>query len=165
MRREGASRQFRPGELVFIEHLHTEPNRVRHETGSDAKGRTWCKVEGKARRMIILRECWRLIVEDAENTRELSGVNECVWYRVETRRGYWVLSVASTPPRDRGYIRCPGLIHPSKDSYVTLEPVCYPTDSISHGLHQRVDSIPKEALEAIYKELGMRVLGLGYYRS
>ena len=157
-------RCFRAGEIVYFHHLHTQPKFIEHDPNPDTAGRSWCRVEGKPRPMLILRRCLRLLVDTATNTREPSGTNQCVWYRVETRMGYWVLSLTSKAPPD-GHRHCPNLVEHGKDSFVGLDPLCYPAESVCHGPNQPVRTVEKHTFELIVKVTGFRALGCDDYRA
>jgi hypothetical protein len=85
MGNDSRRRLFRAGEVVYFHHLHTRHDLIRHDPRPDGDGRSWCRVEGKPRPMLVLRRCRRLLVDTATSTGEPSGTNQCVWYRVETR--------------------------------------------------------------------------------
>ena len=155
---------YQRGEVIYVHHLHTNPRLIRHDARADGAGRSWCRVEGKARPMLILRRCRRLIVDTARSTGELSGTNQCVWYRVETRVGYWVLSLSSSAPP--GPHRCyPSLVQRGKDSYVDFEPLCYPAESVCQRPNEQVYTVDERVLGLIEKEIGMRALGCPDYRA
>lgn len=157
-------RFFRSGEVVYFHHLHTRHDLIEYDLHPDGEGRSWCRVEGKPRPMLILRRCRRLLVDTATSTGEPSGTNQCVWYRVETRIGYWVLSLTSkAPPGPYRYY--PNLAEHGKDSFVALGPVCYPAESVCHRPNQPVPSVENRVFGMIEKEIGLNALGLGHYRA
>jgi hypothetical protein len=163
MRGDGL-RFFRPGEVVYFHHLHTRHDLVKHDPHPDADGRSWCRVEGKPRPMLILRRCRRLLVDTARSTDQPSGTNQCVWYRVETRTGYWVLSLTSkAPPGLHGHY--PNLVEHGKDSFVGLEPLCYPAESVCHGPSQPVRTVDDRVFGMIEKAAGLSALGCSHYRA
>ncbi len=152
-------RTYGRGDVVYIHHLHADNQKlIQHDAYPDTDGRTWCRVEGKARRMLVLRRCWRLLVDTA-HTDEPNDPKRCVWYRVETQVAYWVLSLQSEPP--------PGQHEPlrievdrGKTSYVVHGPLCYPANSVSHHPNQRVHRVEAWVLGAIEKAVGLHKLGL-----
>lgn len=150
---------YEPGNVVYFHHLHMRPDRVKHDPYRDKNGRTWCRVEGKARRMLILRRCLRPLFDTARITNEPSGTNQCVWYKVETRGvGYWVLSLSSKAPPQK-YLRCPDLVDRGKVSFVDLAPVCYPAESVCQYPDQRPHAVEERLFGMIIKEIGLRALG------
>lgn len=162
MRNNG--RPFRAGEVVYFHHLHAEPRLIKHDSHPDADGRSWCRVEGKPRPMLVLRRCRRLLVDTARSTDEPSGTNQCVWYRVETRMGYWVLSLSSSAPPGP-HQHYPNLVEHGRDSFVGLEPLCYPAESVCHRPNQHVHAVEERLFGMIEKAVGLRALGCRDYRA
>lgn len=157
--RNNGRHTYKRGDVVYVDHLHTDKsNLIRYDPHPDKDGRTWCRVEGKARRMLILRRCWRLLVDTA-HTDEPSDPKRCVWYRVETQVAYWVLSLQSeAPPGQHEPLRIE--VDRGKTSYVVHAPLCYPAKSVSHGPNQHVHSVEDWMLGEIEKAVGLHKLGL-----
>jgi hypothetical protein len=84
MGNDGRRCLFRSGEVVYFHHLHTRYDLIKHELHSDGDGRSWCRVEGKPRPMLILRRCRRLLVDTARST---------------GRTALWRSTLCATPPR------------------------------------------------------------------
>ncbi len=149
------------GSVVYFHHLHIDKVSKR-SLRPDDEGDFCCEVEGKARRMLILRRCWWLRFDTAVNTNRPSGTNECVSYEIKARPGYWVLSLRSECPqgREKEHLSLEkGVLDIGKPTVVELKPVCYPSEIVAHGETQCVQRFPEWLFEHIEKEIMFRTLG------
>ena len=155
-------RKYDRRSVVYFHHLHID--KVKNLSLSpDDEGNYRCEVEGKARRMLILRRCLRLRLDTAVNTNRPSDKNDCVWYEVKARPGYWVLSLTSKcpPGRENEYLPLgKGVLDKDRPTFVDLKPVCYPSEIVSHGEKQWVQELDEELFKHIEKEIMFRTLGI-----
>jgi hypothetical protein len=147
--------------VVYFHHLHVEKANKLSRPPDDEGNDCW-EVEGKARRMLILKRClwWRF--DTAVNTNRPSGTNECLWYVVKARPGYLVLSLTShCPPSRKNEHLClgKGVLDIGEPTFVELKPVCYPSEIVCHGEGQRVHKLNETLFEHIEKEIMFRNLG------
>ena len=141
------------GSIVYFHHLHVDKVTQRSEDADD-EGNYHCAVEGKARRMLILGKCLKLRLDTAVETNRKSGKNECVWYEVKARLGYWVLSLTSKCPPGRETEHWDlgvGVIERGQKTFVNINPVCYPAEIVCHREGQRVGKLDKPRWEYVEK--------------
>jgi hypothetical protein len=147
--------------IVFFNHLHVDKV-GNHSPRPDDDGNFCCEVEGKPRRMLILRDCLWLRLDTAVNTERPSGKNDCRWYGVKFRPGYLVLSLRSDfPPNGDKEHLClgKGVIEKDKRTVVELKPICYPREIVCHRDGQQVKFLDNTRFSHIEKELMLRGLG------
>jgi hypothetical protein len=70
---------LREGEVADFHHLH-------RGNYKEVSGNLW--VQGKPRRLLVLRKCWWFDWSSVSPTYEKTGTNECDWYNVKAHPGY-----------------------------------------------------------------------------
>lgn len=158
MRSNDYRNNYKQGDVVYFHHLHTGSKDIKHQPQRSESDRWWCLVEGKARRMIIFRTCWRFIVNTAQDTGVPSGNNECVLYHVESQNGYLVLSLQSK--LSPNFYDAGDILNEKQRSYVSLLPVCYTPEMISHGRCQEVKKIDKTIMHELTGLIARAALGM-----
>jgi len=148
--------------VVYFHHLHID--KVKNLSPSpDDEGNYRCEVEGEARRMLILRRRLRLRLDTAVNTNRPSDKNDCVWYEVKARPGFWVLSLTSKCPPSRKNEHLflgKGVLDTDIPTFVELKPVCYPSEIVSHFEEEEaVQKLDEELFKHVEKEIMFRTLG------
>jgi hypothetical protein len=120
---------FERGQAVHFNHLHNNrPCRI--ISGPDECGDYLFEIEGKARPMLVLGQRPLVRVGTATNTERPSGRNECTFYEAKGRLGYLVVPVQHQKPPG-GWLKYVSLLGDDEDSYVVLQCLCYPAESVA----------------------------------
>jgi hypothetical protein len=143
---------LKEGDVVDFHHLH--PHKYK-EVGD------FLRVEGKPRRLLIVRKCYWLDWSSIQPTNERTLTNDCDWYDVKGHPGYVVLSLVSKCPYGLEAIHSKpikNLLGEGQESVIYYVPVIYPVACYRHG--GRKKSVDPLFMATIWEELSKRGLSV-----
>ena len=150
----------RRGEARYFHHVYiSKTRRLSDRSGNDDQN---LKIEGKPRRMLILKTCFWCDLSSISETDERTETNDCVWYRAKGQPGYLVVPLVSECPKGlEAWHSTPysGILDEGKNTVIAYIPAIYPAENCCHGKYQAVKKFSPGIVDDVVKQLGLRGLG------
>lgn len=146
-----------------MDHIHRDRGILDKQPRTDLNTNRFFQVEGKPRRMLIIRRIDRLVLSTAKRLKEPRDGNENIPYEIKSEVGYLVLKIQSKLPSTCPTAYLSFQMEEGKQSYICKnEPISYPAELVCQKPNDKLQKIDNDLLALIEKEVGLANLGYLY---